>query len=422
MQAVGSLGFGEGGLSTIDTRGLAYVAYDAQLIASQLVKPADLVGLQRGEVRHIDRNGQVLLVTPAWQAGDPNRRYIVFAQPSDVFFGDLRSGQTSRNLLLLGLVCASVLGLALLNRRRELAERRSRDRLRALLHHAHDLVVAVDEAGRTTFVSSAIEGLLGHASTDWAGRAFVDLVDEEDRDRLVQALHGTWSEGEGDRVVPDVRLVTVDGSRRWFDVGIADLSANPAVSGLLLTCHEIGERKRLQDELSRRARHDVLTGLANRASFVRHLAATADSGLPFAVLFIDLDHFKPVNDRYGHDAGDAVLQAVAGRVEAAVRTGPFRECDLISRLGGDEFAVVLGEVDDVEARLVAERILAAIRQPIRVGSIDVTIGATMGIAFADPSDTSSREGLRPDAVVQRADTAMYQAKAAGRGRYAVFGS
>lgn len=430
MQAVGSLGFGDGGLSTLDSRGLAYVGWDPRLIGQQLLQPSDLVGTHVGEVRRIDRDGQVNLVTPAWQPGDPNPRYIVFQQPADVFFGDLRSGQTSRNVLLLTLVCVAVLGLGLLNRRRELAERRSRAQLQSLLHHAHDLVIALDRSGRTTFVSSAIETLLGYPSADWAARDFLDLVAPVDRERVASALHGDWNDGEGDRVVPDVRLQAIDGSSRWFDVGIADLGRDPAVSGMLLTCHEIGERKRLQDELSHRARHDVLTGLANRASFVRYLTDVTDSGQRYAVLFIDLDHFKPVNDCYGHDAGDAVLQAVAGRLTSAVRSGPARAADVICRLGGDEFAILLVDVDDAAARFVADRVLAAIRQPIHVGEspsgsavsgTEVAIGATIGIAFADPSDPAWGHDLRPDTIVQQADSAMYAAKVAGRGRYAIFG-
>ncbi len=418
MQAVGSLGFGEGGLTGVDANGTTFVSWDKNLIGSALVRPGDLLGIQPGQVRRFTRGDDTYLVAAGWTAGDPNKRYIVFRQPTDVFFGDLRTGQTTRNLLLVGLVCASVFGLALLNRRRELAERNARARLRALLHNAHDLVVAVDAAGRTTFVSSAIEGLLGHDPAAWADRSFLELVDESDRARLHRALGPELDSTAGTLVVPDVRLRTVDGSTRWFDVGIADLSDNPALSGVLLTCHEIGERKRLQDELSHRARHDVLTGLPNRASFASHLTTLIDGAHPFAVLFIDLDHFKPINDRHGHDAGDAVLQAVASRLDAAVRSSGHRPRDLISRLGGDEFAVVLDGVDGMQARMVADRILSGIRAPIRIGTSDVAIGATIGIAFADPG--AGAGGSSPDLVVQRADTAMYEAKVAGRGRYAVY--
>jgi diguanylate cyclase (GGDEF)-like protein/PAS domain S-box-containing protein len=418
MLAVGSLGFGAGGLSGVDANGNTFVSWDKDLIGSPLVQPGDLIGIQPGQVHRFTRGGNTYLAAAGWSAGDPNKRYIVFRQPTDVFFGDLRSGQTTRNLLLVGLVCASVFGLALLNRRRELAERNARARLRALLHNAHDLVVAVDAAGRTTFVSSAIEGLLGHDPAAWADRSFLELVDEQDRARLERALGPELGSTGGTLVVPDVRLRTIDGSTRWFDVGVADLSDNPALSGVLLTCHEIGERKRLQDELSHRARHDVLTGLPNRASFASHLTTLIDGAHPFAVLFIDLDHFKPINDRHGHDAGDAVLQAVASRLDAAVRASGHRPRDLISRLGGDEFAVVLDGVDGMQARQVADRILSGIRSAIRIGTSDVAIGATIGIAFADPG--AGPGGSSPDLVVQRADTAMYEAKVAGRGRYAVY--
>jgi diguanylate cyclase (GGDEF)-like protein/PAS domain S-box-containing protein len=419
MLAVGSLGFGDGGLTGVDADGVTFVSWDPHLIGSPLVRADDLAGIQPGQVHRFTRGGYTYLAAAGWSAGEANKRYIVFRQPTDVFFGDLRSGETTRNLLLVGLVCASVFGLALLNRRRELAERGARERLHALLHNAHDLVVAVDATGRTTFVSSAIEGLLGHDPAAWADRSFLELVDEQDRARLQRALGPDLvSSSGGTLVVPDVRLRTIDGTTRWFDVGIVDLSDNPALSGVLLTCHEIGERKRLQDELSHRARHDVLTGLPNRASFASHLTTLIDGAHPFAVLFIDLDHFKPINDRHGHDAGDAVLQAVASRLDAAVRSSGHRPRDLISRLGGDEFAVVLDGVDGMQARLVADRILSGIRTPIRVGTSDVAIGATIGIAFADPG--AGPGGSSPDLVVQRADTAMYEAKVAGRGRYAVY--
>ena len=421
MVAVGSLGLGEGGLADVDPSGTVYVAWDPKLIGTTILKPDDLAGLRLGDVRRIERAGRTLLITPSHLAGDPSPRFIVLSQPTSVFFGDLRSGQAARNLLLFVLVCVTVLGLALLNQRRELAERRSRARLHALLHHAHDLVVAVDSSGRTTFVSSAIEGLLGQAVNDWSRRAFLDLVTPDDRDRVGQALHEGWDDGEVDRVLADVRLLTVEGGVRWFDIGIVDLRANPSVTGLLLTCHEIGDRKRLQDELTHRAHHDVLTGLPNRATFAEHLTqVTSDGPRVYAVLFIDLDHFKPVNDRYGHDVGDAVLQAVAARIESTVRRDSrTRANDLLCRLGGDEFAVVLAGAAETDARMVAARILNAVAEPISVGSTQVVIGATIGIAFSDPG---APEQLQIDSVVQRADSAMYQAKAAGRGRYAIFGT
>lgn len=158
------------------------------------------------------------------------------------------------------------------------------------------------------------------------------------------------------------------------------------------------------------ATHDPLTGLANRPAFVDRLTEIAKvAGDEAAVLFIDLDRFKPVNDRHGHLAGDRVLQAVAGRLAGALRPG-----DLVARLGGDEFAVLcerLGHPDDAVA--VADRLLRALSAPIVLdGTIEVTITASIGVAEIDGSES-------PEAVLARADSAMRSAKAGGRGGWVV---
>jgi diguanylate cyclase (GGDEF)-like protein/PAS domain S-box-containing protein len=158
------------------------------------------------------------------------------------------------------------------------------------------------------------------------------------------------------------------------------------------------------------ATHDPLTGLANRLAFVDRLTEIAKvAGGEAAVLFIDLDRFKPVNDRHGHLAGDRVLEAVAGRLAGALRPG-----DLVARLGGDEFAVLcerLGHPDDAVA--VADRLLRALSAPIVLdGSVEVTITASIGVAEIDGNES-------PEAVLARADTAMRSAKVGGRGGWVV---
>jgi diguanylate cyclase (GGDEF)-like protein len=158
------------------------------------------------------------------------------------------------------------------------------------------------------------------------------------------------------------------------------------------------------------ATHDPLTGLANRLAFVDRLTEIAKvAGGEAAVLFIDLDRFKPVNDRHGHLAGDRVLEAVAGRLAGALRPG-----DLVARLGGDEFAVLcerLGHPDDAVA--VADRLLRALSAPIVLdGRVEVTIAASIGVAEIDGNES-------PEAVLARADTAMRSAKVGGRGGWVV---
>ncbi|MDQ1380094.1 MAG: hypothetical protein QOJ71_813 [Actinomycetota bacterium] len=174
-------------------------------------------------------------------------------------------------------------------------------------------------------------------------------------------------------------------------------------------------RARLVGEMAHLARHDPLTGLPNRALFADRVelgvALCRRAPRPMAVLFVDLDGFKGVNDSLGHDAGDQLLIAVAHRLRACVRPG-----DTVGRLGGDEFAVLLQEMKtDSGATEVAQRILVALREPLRIGGIDVSVGASIGVAIRSEEDDAST-------LLRHSDLAMYRAKETGRGRFHVFTS
>jgi diguanylate cyclase len=174
------------------------------------------------------------------------------------------------------------------------------------------------------------------------------------------------------------------------------------------------EMRALHDVLSRQARHDTLTGLPNRAALTDLLRAALDqsrlAGDEVAVLFIDLDGFKLVNDSLGHPAGDELLVRVAERLQAAIRSR-----DVVARLGGDEFVVVLGEVDGIAtATNAAERIADQLERPFRIGGNNATISASIGIAL------TNADCLSIDDLLRKADMAMYEAKAGGRCQYAIF--
>lgn len=167
--------------------------------------------------------------------------------------------------------------------------------------------------------------------------------------------------------------------------------------------------------LEQAARCDALTGLTNRASFIARLKSPvmSTSGGLTGILYVDLDHFKVVNDRYGHGTGDEVLVEAARRMSAAVR-----ESDLLARLGGDEFAVLcLGIAGIDEAIVVAERLLAVLSKPIDVDGLCVTVSASIGIAVTAGSGDLDSDGLAFDALLDQADQAMYTAKASGRNRW-----
>lgn len=409
LTTLSSLGFGDGEISILDPTGRAAYSWDPSRVGQRLVSPEELESLPTATASTVTLSDSYAAARPGAVAlasrmqALPGGGYLLFDQPAHAFYSGIQDSQRIRESMLFAITGITLVGLAGSQRRRARALREGETYLRVLLHHAHDIVAVLDRDDRTTFVSSAAGHLLDLDAEDLVGRCFVDLVHPEDVDRLLRrtpsAVH-----------VEDVRLRRGDGSYQWFDVDLADLTAEPAVGGILLTCHEISERKALQDELRRQATHDPLTGLGNRAALSAHLAAESsrrDGAGPTCVLLVDLDDFKPVNDTLGHAAGDEVLRVVAERLRGACRPG-----DAVFRLGGDEFVVVTTAGESL-ARVLAERLRAVVHIPIMAAGTAVTVDATIGIAVgADPD--------RPDAVVRDADLAMYEAKRAGRGRHQVF--
>ncbi len=193
-----------------------------------------------------------------------------------------------------------------------------------------------------------------------------------------------------------------------------NLLGDPTVEGIVLTMRDVSERKGLEEELKHQAFHDALSGLANRALFrdrLEHaLARAARSRSSLAVLFLDLDDFKLVNDSLGHAAGDDLLVAVAGRLAKSLRAG-----DTAARFGGDEFAVLLEEISGLdEACEVADRIIAELRVPLAIEDREVQVHASIGIAISPIGDEDPAE------LLQAADVAMYAAKGRGKGSYEVY--
>jgi diguanylate cyclase (GGDEF)-like protein len=199
---------------------------------------------------------------------------------------------------------------------------------------------------------------------------------------------------------------------RHLEAHVSDLRGDRHVRGVVMNARDVTERVRLEDELTHQAYHDGLTGVANRALFRDRLdqaiAIAARTRATFAVLVVDLDGFKAVNDSLGHDAGDELLTAVARRFEEVLRPG-----DTIARFGGDEFGLLLDGADDSRAVEVARRLLARLSEPLDVSG-QLSLGASIGVAL------HPRDGEDGDELVRRADVAMYAAKEAGRGRVETF--
>jgi diguanylate cyclase (GGDEF)-like protein/PAS domain S-box-containing protein len=290
--------------------------------------------------------------------------------------------------------------------------RNSEVRFRALVQHASDAVVVIDAGFDVMYASPALESLLGIPPGEFV-RFGPDDVHPDDLE-IARAIGEATVSNDAGVARFELRLRHRDGTWRWFEVGVTNRLGDPAVQGLVCNMREISERKAFQERLEHQARHDELTALPNRAEFAaaveRQLATARTASRSLAVLFLDLDRFKLVNDSLGHDVGDSLLVAVAERIKSCLREG-----DLVGRFGGDEFTVLLPSIDGPETAIhVAERLIRAIRAPLMVAGRDVVASASIGIAL-------SRRGVESAAeLLKRADLAMYVAKDRGRSRWELF--
>ena len=296
------------------------------------------------------------------------------------------------------------------DRTRELSDRERY--YRQLFQDTSDVVSVLDVDLTVRDIASSVERALGFLPEDVVGRGFTDLVDRSDVEAVEAALKRA-RQLPGRPVVVDAMLRHRDGTHRSAELTLSSLLHEPAVGGIVVNAHDITERKELEEQLTHQALHDPLTGLANRALYrdrLEHALLRDHSRRPaLAVLFIDIDDFKSVNDSLGHTAGDELLVAVTHRIQAALRSGAT-----FARLGGDEFAVLIDNpVDDHEVETVADRILSVLLEPFHVENRALVVNVSIGIATtATATDTES--------LLRNADMAMYSAKASGKGRYQRF--
>ena len=293
------------------------------------------------------------------------------------------------------------------------AVRAGEARFRALVQHSLDLVAVVDPTGRITYATPSFERVIGVAPDALTGRSLVELLHPDDVPYAQRALAEAGA-APGQTVGPTLlRARRVDGSWREMECLRTDLLHEPAVRGIVVTARDVTVHVALQRQLAHQAFHDALTGLANRALFrdrVEHaLSLAARRGASVAVLFLDLDDFKRVNDSLGHAAGDQLLVEVAARLLNATRG-----CDTVARLGGDEFAVLLEQTaSDADATIVADRVVQTMTTPIVLDGAEVLVRASVGIARARPEDGAEE-------LLRNADLAMYRAKQGGKGRHELF--
>ena len=308
-------------------------------------------------------------------------------------------------LLLLGVGLYRLRGRTMLFEQRRAVERRTEQRIRALVEHSSDIITVVTPDLRVHWQSPTLRATLGRAAESMIGHRLTDLVDPADTERVEGHIAAAIK--KSGNVTFTARFRHASGDTRDLEVIAENRLTDPLVEGVVLSMRDITERKTLEDELRHQAFHDALTGLANRALFEDRLAhalagARRHNGL-VAVLFLDLDDFKTINDSLGHATGDELLRAVAIRIGTIVRA-----TDTAARLGGDEFGVLLEIIEDDEAETIATRLLEVLTPPFAIAGRDLRITASVGLAKSDGSRAVNE-------LLRNADTAMYAAKDAGKG-------
>ena len=287
----------------------------------------------------------------------------------------------------------------------------SEKRYHDLVENARDAIYTADPTGRLLSANRAAEEVSGYSREELLGMSLFDLIAPEELERAGELLARALAGFGGETI--EMELLAKDGHRIWAEARYRAVGENGQIVRFEGIARETTERHTLQEQLSHQAFHDQLTGLPNRALLVDRLghalAGAERLGKRVAVMLLDLDNFKLVNDSLGHDVGDSLLGAIAPRLLESVRTG-----DTVARLGGDEFAFVVESFrDERELADLAKRIVDAFERPFEAGGGVHRVTASLGIAVAHGGETAA-------GVLRNADTAMYSAKAARRGGFELF--
>lgn len=292
-------------------------------------------------------------------------------------------------------------------------ERRASAEWDHLFDNALDLLVLHDTDGRLVRVSPSVQRLLGYTPNEMLNLDLADIVHPDDLKKTLENISGHHRGGHAIDFLSRCRHKS--GEWRWLAWTTPAPSTHaPDGCRLLAVARDVTGLKLAEETLRHQAHHDALTGLANRAAFddtlAQALARAERSVRGTALLLIDLDGFKAINDHHGHPAGDAVLSTVANRLSIVQRKGDF-----VARLGGDEFACLFEDAHPDSLNGVATRILAALSEEIVIGKLTVMVGCSIGIAYCVGGTMTAAE------IYKRADEAMYEAKRAGKRGFATSG-
>ena len=296
---------------------------------------------------------------------------------------------------------------ALQRNRVERALRESEERYRLMAENSTDLISRTTTSGVILYASDACRRLLGYQPSELVGRSIYEFIAPDDRE---ETRHLSYLINPVTPTTYSYRIARRDGTSVWFETTSRSVrnSMTNEVDEFISVSRDISERKLVEEQIEHQAYHDALTGLPNRRLFRDRLtialAHARRTDAPLAVMFLDLDRFKDVNDTLGHSLGDELLKAVALRLKTALR-----EEDSIARMGGDEFTILLASLKTPEdAAKIAQKILDVVAQPVRIEGTELFVTTSIGIALY-PGDGDTAEAL-----LKNADHAMYRAKEAGR--------
>jgi diguanylate cyclase (GGDEF)-like protein/PAS domain S-box-containing protein len=286
------------------------------------------------------------------------------------------------------------------------ALRESEERFRALTEQSTDIILIADPSGQIKYASPSVHTVLAVLGDSLVGTNMINLVHPDDFAKTMST--GPRSAAYGQNQIVEFRLRHAD--RRWlyFECVVRNLIQHKNIGGIVYNARDITERKHAQEQLLFNATHDALTGLPNRALFLGRLQSVVDrlkrhSHEAAAVLFIDIDDFKVVNDCYGHATGDLLIKEVSNRLRACMRSD-----GTIARMGGDEFTILVEDVTDPsDAIRVAQRIQSSFTRPFLLEGLEIFKSTSIGIALTSPKTSA-------EAVLQNADIAMYRAKGQGK--------
>jgi diguanylate cyclase (GGDEF)-like protein/PAS domain S-box-containing protein len=299
--------------------------------------------------------------------------------------------------------------------RAEAALRASEARFRSVVQHSSDVITILDADSNILYTSPSIERVFGYRNDELDGKTLIDFAHPDDITALKVFLKKTKRNKDFPLLI-EWRIKHPKDYWSYVESLSTNLLDDPNVGGIVVTTRNVNERKSLEKQLTHQAFHDPLTNLANRVLFrdrVEHALARAKrQKAQVAVMFLDLDNFKNINDSLGHATGDSLLKTITERLQSCVRT-----TDTVARLGGDEFAILLEDTEQpCNAVVVSDRVLEILEQPITLANREVIVGMSIGIAV-------SQNGVETaDEILRNADVAMYIAKEEGKGCYAIFKS